>query len=186
MANASTREAWLEAAARELGRSVFPADVWQGMPPYKLSVGWPKGARGKGHAIGQCWSGKSAADGATHHIYIAPNQTDPVDVLAVLAHELVHAAVGCEAKHGREFSQLAAKLGLVKPWTATTPSDGLREVLTNVARVLGEYPHVGLHAPLKKQSTRMRLWECPCGVKVRRAGELNAECKDCGGMFERK
>jgi len=35
----------------------------------------------------------------------------------------------------------------------------------------------------EKAPTKMKLWECSCGVKVRCAVELNAVCKDCETPF---
>jgi hypothetical protein len=169
-----TREEWLEAAVAELESRLPP------LPELKLSVGWPKGTR---KHLAQCWSAKRSKDQRTNHIFVSPVLDDPVQVLQSLLHELVHAAVGTEAGHRKPFSQLAGKLGFLKPWTATPMGEALRQELTELAEKLGEYAHVQL-TEREKQKARMKLWECSCGVKIRRAGELNAQCLDCDTKFE--
>jgi hypothetical protein len=46
----------------------------------------------------------------------------PAQIAAILAHELVHAAVGIPAGHGKAFKRVALGLGLVGPMRATTPA----------------------------------------------------------------
>lgn len=182
-----TRESWLEAATSRLyDQHLAPAGAGL-LPPLKLSIGWPKGGSGKKVRLGECWYGESCADTRTHHIYITPALAEPVEVLRVLLHELVHAAVGAAAKHRGKFAKLAGRVGFESPWTSTPASAGLVEALTTLAAKLGAYPHVVLHPRVvKKQTTRMILWECAHGVKIRRAGKLNARCLDCGEMFVRQ
>jgi hypothetical protein len=80
-------------------------------------------------------------------------------------------------------------VGLLKPWTATTASPELRVNLDKIVTKLGAYPHSALTpagAGLKKQTTRMRKYECPCGQIVRAATDsLHALCCDCGKKFQR-
>lgn len=182
----ATREEWLEAAAARLA-CLLPAGYV--LPPLKLSVGFPKGARG-GHAIGQCWAAQCAADGKTAHIYVSPEVHEAVEACRVLLHELVHAIVGAEARHKGAFIKLARALGFEAPWTRTPASAGLMEHLTHCASELGAYPHVQLCPPLKaKGKSRLLLYECACGRKVRAAGTqepLRARCLDCGTDFQAK
>lgn len=173
-----TREQWLLAGV-ELFRPRLPD-----LGPLKVSVGFPKGGR---KHLGQCWSEKVSADQKTMHIFVSPSIDSGVEALRTLLHELVHAAVGVDKKHGREFSQLAKKLGFEKPWTQTPAGEALKVELAEAAEELGSYPHIGLEPP-RKQTTRLKLWECACEppVKIRRAGELNAKCLDCGQMFVKR
>lgn len=177
-----TREEWLMRAAAELRSHVFP-DYAQ-PPRVWVSVGFPKGSRGRGKAIGQCWDGALSTDGAAH-VFIHPALLEPETVLATLAHELVHAAVGVEAKHRGPFVELARKVGLVKPWTATSPGPELLARLADIARGLGAYEHAGLDpATIKRQVSRMRKWECPCGIIVRAGSDdLQALCQRCEMPF---
>jgi len=189
-----TREAWLEEATRLLW-PIFPYPKTEEPPdpilcPWpriKVSVGWPKGGRG-GHTRGQCWSATLSGDATTGHIFVGPQLDDVAEVLAVLAHELVHALVGTEEKHKGKFVKVASYIGLLKPWKTATPSAGLSEKLAEVARELGDYPHVKLN-PMeqKKQTARQLLYRCQHGKRVRAAAQdpLNAVCQDCGTKFER-
>jgi len=176
------RELWLGHAAELLvEHGVVPVET-----PVLYSVGWPKGARGKGVARGQCWPPTASDDGQTAHVFLAPDVTDPQTVLLVLAHELCHVLTP-GAGHKGAFVKRAKLAGLVgPPWTTAAPSEGLAQKLQELAILLGAYPHVGLQRPAKVQKTRMRLWECSCGIKLRRAGDLNALCLDCGAPFTRQ
>jgi len=172
-----TREEWLESAA-SLVSAIFPEQTK--LPPLKLSVGWPKGSR---KAIGQCWHPQHSKDAETVAVFVSPVVEEPLQVLVTLAHELCHAVTGVSG-HGKAFQHMAGRIGLLPPWTATPASEGLLEVLRPMLDVLGPYPHVQLSmAQRKKQATRYKLWQCACGVKVRRAGTLNATCNDCGKPF---
>ena len=157
-----------------------PSHVW-------ASVGFPRGSRGKAKAIGQCWGRIHSAD-KSGHIFISPVLTESTRVLDVLLHEVGHDVVGCEHGHKKPFSDFAKKVGLVKPWTATTASPELEATLALVVKELGEYPHAKLsdiEGAGKKQTTRMRLYQCPvCEQKVRAATDaLAIQCMEDGVMY---
>lgn len=184
-----TREAWLTTGADALRALVFPEHAQP--PRVWLSVGFPKAAKGRGKAIGQCWDGSLSTDKAPH-IFIHPTLMDPSAVLVTLTHELVHAAVGVEHKHRGSFITLAREVGLMKPWTATPPGPALLAEVDHIAKTLGPYPHAGLDAPTKpKSANRNRLWTCGCGPmvsghKIRAASdELQIICLRCGEHFKR-
>jgi hypothetical protein len=133
------REEWL-LKATSLLRPVFRK---HGMTiPRKIMVGcgWPKG--GKVEVIGQCF-GKTWTTDETVHIFISPTQDDPINVLAILVHELVHAAVGVEEGHRGRFKEGARALGLEGKLTHTyvTEQSELFPVLKKISRILGKYPH---------------------------------------------
>lgn len=186
----ATREAWLHAAIDKLSRTEFEAARRRAgapqedrttertlvtyLPPASIraSVGFPYGVRGsktgKG-AIGQYWPGALIAD-AVPHVYISPVLGDPLRVLDVLVHELVHAARP-KAGHGTAFKQLALAVGLTGKMTCTVASPELKARLQTLAESLGEYPHgaaIPNARPGKKQTTRMIKLECPdCGMIAR-------------------
>lgn len=114
-----------------------------------ISCGFPKGARG-GHAIGQCWGANLTPDG-TSHMFVCPTLIDPIEVLATTLHECTHAACGLECGHKGEFKRMAVSLGLQGKMTATycAPNTPLHDALSQVAEVLGPYPHSKL-TPIKK------------------------------------
>lgn len=92
--------------------------------PCRVAIGFTsRGAKGK--AIGECWDNRRIGDGH-FEIFIRPDLAHapdamPAQIAAILAHELVHAAVGIAAGHGRAFKRVSVGLGLVGPMRATTP-----------------------------------------------------------------
>jgi hypothetical protein len=98
----------------------------------------------------------------TTEIFISPFVDDAIEVLSILTHEMLHAAVGTVNKHGPVFKQAARTVGLVGPATATQPSDALRQTLVELYAGLGTYPHAALdEALIPKQSTRYLKYVCP-------------------------
>lgn len=168
-----TREQYLEAAV-ELMRPVFKRAEYE-IPKVRVSCGWPStGALSDKRArLGECWS-KASADDSIAQIFISPrleSATEKQGVLSVLVHEVVHAVVGHEAKHGKVFKKCALAVGLVGKMTSTESGPELMELSGEWSKALGDYPHASLHklkAPTKKQTTRMVKCECgKCGYVAR-------------------
>lgn len=142
------------------------------LPPVRLGVGFTsKGARSK--RVGECWTTKASDDG-TAEIFIHPQMVEPLDVAAVVAHELIHAAIGHEAKHGPLFKRVAIGLGLEGKMTATEPGPLFVERVTPILAELGPYPHAALKfqgeaSTGPKQTTRLLKVACTCGYTVRMA-----------------
>lgn len=150
MSNHTTRESWLTAAVVEL-RVLFEREGYE-VPEVHVSVGWPHG--GRASTIGQCFAGSASEDGVGH-IFISPVLKDPVRVLDVLLHELVHAVnhANDERGHGKPFKTIAVKLGLTGKMTATVAGEALKAELTEVAGRLGAFPHAAL-TPVAKAKSR--------------------------------
>ena len=164
----ATRDEWLAAATEglradfEAARSPIPEKI-------RSSFGFPHGGGGgKRKTIGQHWDAKQIGDGIGQ-IYISPTLDDPIEILATLVHELVHAAVGSECGHKGEFKRSAQAIGLVGKMTATTAGETLTARLSALADDLGPLPHSKLTPnSRKKQGTRMLKAECvPCEYIVR-------------------
>ena len=183
MSNTPNREAWLLAALPSLVALLDQA----GAPAFStplLSVGFPFGIRsGGGKAIGQCWT---LTDQERAHIFVHPCLDDPLRVLDVVAHELVHAAVGCRHGHRGPFARIARAIGLAGKLTATTAGPGLQARLAGIVSRVGPYPHRALDPDLlersrKRQGTRMRKYVCPgCGQILRAAtDDLQVLCAPC-------
>ena len=165
----ATREAWLMAGADAM-RPWF-TDHGVSLPPVRMSVGFMGGRAGsKLKAIGQCWDSSASADGHCE-IFIHPSLADPVRVLDVLLHELIHTAVGLRCGHKGAFKRIATALGLEGKMTATVAGEALRARLTAIVDALGPLPHASLngdaHSGPKKQATRMIKATCDCGYTVR-------------------
>ena len=161
-----TREEWLQAGIN--GLKMMFAEIGEDVPDVYVSVGFPKGARGKGKAIGQCHPAVLSGDEKAH-IFIHPELSDSARVLDVLAHEMIHALDNCESGHKGRFARVAKAFGLEGKMTATVAGEALKERLNALIVMLGEYPHATLTASDKgKQSTRMIKCECPeCGYIAR-------------------
>jgi hypothetical protein len=166
----ATREEWLIAATpiltdwlRGSGAPVFAAPL--------VSVGFPskRALCAKKRAIGQCWTIPGERNS---HIFISPTICDVLEVLAVLLHELIHAAVP-NAGHKGPFRTIAKAVGLTGKMTSTVASEDLRLQLRHLADELGAYPHRVLdpkevEKALPKQGTRMLKIECrACGYTCR-------------------
>ncbi|MDT0472797.1 hypothetical protein RM863_11745 [Streptomyces sp. DSM 41014] len=143
-ASISTREEWLQAAI-ETFRPWF-AQIGFPLPArVQISVGFGYGAKAESKQIlGECWS-RAATTDRVNHIFISPEITDVVTVLATVVHELVHAADDNVSGHKGAFGQNAKKLGLIGKMTATVPGVELTEKLRGVADKLGPYPHSALY-----------------------------------------
>lgn len=160
-----TREQWLQDSIKALKESVFK-DAGIQVPDVYVSVGFPKGSRGKNKAIGQCHANILSADDKAH-IFIHPMLDDSSRVLDVLVHELIHAVDNCEHGHKKEFAQMAKKCGLVGKMTATEAGFELGQRLNALVQELGEYPHAKLgEAEGDGEGKGSRLIKC--------------ECPDCG------
>lgn len=163
------REAWLNEACKRMKPWVDGCAESGEFEMPLISVGWPRGSRGgKGHIIGQCWDKKVSGDKTRAHIFIAPDQTDPVSVLSTLLHEVVHASVGTACGHRKEFRKVALELGFTMPMTSTPMGEELKKTLTELAKDMGEFPHPGLTRQKKKVGSRLIKVMCPsCGCIVR-------------------
>lgn len=165
MKNRKTREQWLEEAVEVL-RPVFKKAGDPLPKRVRVSVGWPGGRGPKRDTIGQCWPVETVDDKVAA-LFISPVLKDPVRVLDVLVHELVHATG--KSGHRKEFSSLAAKVGLEKPWRATHASEELKKSLKSIAKALGKYDHGAISASsYTRQTTRLLKAQCQsCGYTVR-------------------
>jgi hypothetical protein len=159
MSETITREAWLLKLADLMRDTLFKqagASFENG--EYRVSVGWS--ARRK--AIGECWP-SIASSKQYREIFIGPKLDDALTVAATLAHELCHAALPDKSGHKRAFQKLADAIGLVKPWTATTPGGTFMKWWRDEAEeIMGAYPHAAMmRDTLKKQTTRLIKVHCP-------------------------
>jgi hypothetical protein len=158
------RQQWLELAVEAL-RAKF-MDIGHAVPTkIRISIGWPKRAASCGR-IGECWSTKASSDQHAE-LFISPELTEGVRILDVLAHELVHATVGVEAKHGKAFKQCALAIGLIGPIRATTAGPEFIAWTEALFKHIGPYP-AGYLTDMPKQGTRMLKCTCSgCGYTVR-------------------
>jgi len=162
-----TRESWLQnfvafwqPHSEKLG---YP------LPEVRVSCGFPSrgGLSTKKRTLGQCWSWEASTSGV-HEIFISPLIDDPIEALAVLVHELGHAAVGVKEKHGKTFGAYCKAAGLIGKPASTSASPELEHFLRANLEALGEYPHHKLDPSKIEKETKAA------------AGRfLKAECPEC-------
>jgi hypothetical protein len=186
----AAREIWLAKATDAL-RPVFAAGGYDIPAKVRVSCSWPsRGGTGKTKRVtGQCWSPDASADKVTE-IFISPTLDEREEVLCVLAHELIHAAVGMEEGHRGAFKQAHAFLGLAGKCTASEPGEDWLQRYSGIYQTCGDYPHAKLdptQSGITKQTTRQvkllcgkcdyivrasrkcidkGLPTCPCGCKL--------------------
>ena len=186
-----TREAWLNFVAGELARTVFAAAGATVPGKVRIAVAFPSTGN-KGKRIGECWDASASADGH-FEIMIRPDVADPTEAAAILAHELVHSAVGIPAGHGPAFRKLALAIGLEGRMKSTTAGPQFLAAVAPILSAAGPLPHArldwaGISTKPKKQSTRLIKCECAeCGYIVRTAAKWIEEkgpphCPEHGPM----
>lgn len=156
----ATREEWLTAGAKRLA-PWFEEVGANPVPPLRVSCAWAK--RAARNTIGWCWHREVSKDGV-NEVQISPEKDDPVQVLGILLHEMVHASDDGESGHKGYFRRTAQALGLEGKMTATTIGADLRVKLQHIADDLGPYPHAALVPGARrvgKQGTRMLKIVCP-------------------------
>jgi len=164
-----TREGWLTEAIEKINKELFVPNGY-GIPIVRVSVGFPAGSRPKtvSKTLGQYWPAGATSDGVPQ-IFISPSKSasgDAVEMLAVLVHEMVHAA--CPGKgHGPEFRRRAYAVGLNGPMRATTPKSWLIRKLVTIAASIGPFPHGTIDPTTRPgKKGKLRGYECSvCGFK---------------------
>lgn len=169
-----TREAWLEAAIAAL-TPLFAEVENAAVPPMRISIGWPGGRANKKTTRGQCWASAAAADGVPQ-VFISPWVAEPIIILGVILHEMIHGIDDCESGHRGNFIRIAKAVGLEPKWTSAKPSETLLAKLVEIEDALGAWPHAVLSHGIAadtpaKQGTRMLKVVCAVdgvdGYKVR-------------------
>lgn len=161
------RHAWLE-KARTLAITLL-ADAGLIIPDnVRLSIGMP--FRAGRETIGQCWHKAASADGSAE-VFVSPVLSDGEQILGVLVHELIHAALPDGEGHGKTFGKYARAVGLEGKLTATTVGEALKVPFAGFLADNGPYPGAAIDpkaAGGKKQGTRMLKAFCQtCEYTVR-------------------
>lgn len=122
-------------------------------------MGWPSYGVGSAENMvsAECWP-KGVSKDRANHIFISPKVSNTTEVLTVLSHELIHAAIDCEGMHGKKFQRKAAQIGLVEPWECATASPELLDTLWEMQKELGEYPHAGFWQNSKVYGTKQKSY----------------------------
>lgn len=162
-----TREEWLNALADKMA----PQFALYGEPlaeSFRVSCAFPSTGR-KAARIGECWS-KDCSKDKHYEIFIHPKEDNPMRVADILAHELIHATVGLDQKHGGRFAKMARAIGLEGKLTATTAGDIFKGWVQPLLDELGPYPH-GMLNTERGKSTK---------GPAKKTALLKVCCGECG------
>lgn len=162
-----TREQWLTG----LTHALRPAFEEKGSPlpeRIRLSCGFTSAGK-KGNRIGECWYPGSSGDQSVE-IFVKPDRFEPLEVAAIVLHELCHAALGPGKGHGKEFRKLATGLGLTGKMTSTTAGPEAVALLEPICTLLGPYPHAPLGGTSEERKER----------KSQAKEYVNVTCPSCG------
>ncbi len=132
------REHWLTHVAVML-RPIFSRNGLEIPLRVRLGVGALAPAR---RTLGACYT--TCDRMGFRHVTISPFIDDPVMVAAVLAHELIHAALPADEGHGPRFRAAARALGFEGRATEVTIGPALRSELEQIVGRAGRYPHAAL------------------------------------------
>lgn len=154
------RESWLREAI-EIFRGTFRDVCGIELPNIiHVSMGLPDGKFGKGtETIGQCWATHRSEDG-NNHVFICPTLANPVEVLNVLLHELIHVSDDCVSGHRGHFVEVMRMFGLGGKATATTPGE-MEPIFEAMIQHLGEFPHAALSIVKSKKPPTTIKAVCP-------------------------
>lgn len=179
-----TREDWLLDAYEKL-RDWFAERADVKLPEMiRLSAGFGYGAKSENKIIlGQCWATWKAKD-KVNQVFLSPEVADPIEILAIMVHELAHVVDDCKHKHAKPFRDIALAVGLTGKMTEVHVTDALRDYLALLAIELGDYPHSALIV------TRTRKMVGPdgkpttdrgrSGPEKQEARMIKFECLGCG------
>jgi hypothetical protein len=146
LAEATTREGWLESATSLLAERFREAGYE--VPPLRVGCA-PLGS----NTAGVYYPSFRAADRIAQ-IYVAAHLSESYEVCEVLAHEMAHAIVGprVEPHRDADFKRCVAAVGLdTKRSTETPGGPAFRAWFSEHQTELGPYPHAALRAEPKRR-----------------------------------
>ncbi len=170
-----TREAWLHHVAQRMA----PMFEKLGAPlpeQLRIAIGFTSSGR-RSRNIGECWDNQCSED-RHFEIFIRPDLSEskdllPMQVAAILGHELVHAAIGVAARHGRAFRRVARGIGLVGQMAAATAGPEFEKAMRPILEGAGPLPHGRLQPAVGASSHSSRR-------KKQHSGQIKCACSTCG------
>ena len=170
-----TGEAWLNYVAQRMAPmfekfgAPLPAQL-------RIAIGFTSSGR-RSRNIGECWDNQCSED-RHFEIFIRPDLGEskdllPMQVAAILGHELVHAAVGVAARHGKAFRRVASGIGLVGQMAATTAGSEFEKAMRPILEAAGPLPHGRLQLAIGASSHSNRR-------KKQYSRQIKCACSNCG------
>ena len=162
--NQLSRQNWLEEGIKR-ATSVFKQHGFE-VPEVRISCGFPSTGK-RGRRIGECWP-THICSGGLNEIFISPLVDNPLEVIGIIFHELVHAVDDCKSGHGKRFKEIATSIGLTGKMIHAHPNEELTSIARAIVEDLGPYPHKQLIVKPKAASKRERPYaQCEeCGYRV--------------------
>jgi hypothetical protein len=180
-----TAEGWFLAAIEEVRpwfKEIETEDVKYDIPsPINVDHCFTEHGTRKG-PTGSFWSGATTSNGVGK-IIIRSNTADPFKLLEALMHQLVHAVVGPEHKHGMPFKTCALPLGLVSPMSHSTAGVRLTARLTALAEELGPFPRGAHNFETQGPDGKEKISKVAADVEeTQKTRQLKCECPapNCG------
>lgn len=179
-----TREAWLNHVAQRMA-PMFVALCAPLPERVRIAIGFTSTGKRSRH-IGECWDNRCSDDGH-FEIFIVPNLAEsadmmPLQVAAILAHELVHVAVGIPAGHGKYFRRVAKGIGLEGKMTATVPGPKFEMAIGPILASAGPLPHGRLNTGRRPDEEQGGETGEPrtTGPKKQTKRHIKCACETCG------
>jgi hypothetical protein len=172
-------ETWFLAAidaVRPWFKEIETEDVKYDIPsPVNVDHSFTEHGTRKG-PTGSFWSGATMSNGVPK-VIIRSNTADPFKLLEALMHQLVHAVVGPEHKHGMPFKACALPLGLVGPMSHSTAGVRLTARLKTLEEDLGPFPRGAHNFEAQGPDGNERKQRLVADVEeAQRCRQLKAEC----------
>lgn len=173
-----TREEWLMAAVDLLRPWLAEHDA--DVPPVRAAAGFPQLSLERG-VRGEYWPPESTNDGVGQ-IFVAPTMSNPVLVLEVLLHEMIHAATWPSGHRG-EFTRVATAVGFEGRMTIGTTGEALNARMRHlVLDQLGTYPHSVVRPWRVRRTAPTWRTEAQCARGSGYAVRLTRKAADKFGM----
>lgn len=151
------REDWLTQAVELLKSDVFKPAGIDVHKKIRVSVGFMKNGATKRnahkHTLGQCCPQSYTKD-KVNEIILNIDKDKPLQMLATLAHEIIHAVDNNVNGHNHIFAGYMKKIGLEGIPTSTVAGKSLNGILKRIAKKLGKFPGKALIVPHNPADTR--------------------------------
>ena len=189
----SCREFWLNSFIN----AVRPKFKDLGIPlPHNIraSMGFPTGGR---RYVGECWS-PDVSTSDTVEIFISPVLQTDYDIANILVHELIHAAIGTEKGHNKEFKHYAKLLGFDYRNSSKVdePTEITKSWIKPILKNIGKSSHTPMLSeeiyPNKMKTQNLVKCWCPyCDITLRMSKKWIVKCngilrcpdRNCGAIL---
>ena len=151
-------EEWLDNAVQSL-KPIFTRNNYE-LPVVRALLSFPIDGlianKKRQPYLGQCLSKKWTEDGVVV-ILITPITRDPVSILCILLHELVHSIDDCKSLHGNAFREICTSIGFKFYGEDDYPSEKLLKELQLISKKLGSFPNLNINHSTLRVELKCRL-----------------------------